>query len=61
MDDAQYPDLVAVAREHDRLVQLVDAREEAAAAAEMHEHILAGVGPLVRRLGGDEADLLRPA
>lgn len=49
-----------VAREHQPLIDAIDARDEATAAQAIEEHILSTVGAVVTRLGGTTDALLTP-
>ena len=59
LDDSGYPDLEEVAREHQPLVDVIEAGDEQAAALLMQDHILSTVGSLVSRLGGSPDELVR--
>ena len=52
------PDLEDVAREHEPLVEAIEAGDEAAAGIAMQEHVMSTVGSLITRLGGSPEDLI---
>lgn len=57
LDDAGYPDLREVAREHEPLVKVIESGDSELAATMMRDHILSTLGSLVARLGGSGDDL----
>lgn len=58
LDDSGYPDLVEVAREHQPLIEVIEAGDENAAAEAMTAHVFANVGDLIERFGGNPDDLV---
>lgn len=60
LDDSAYLDLGEVAREHEPLIDAIEARDEQTAARLMEEHILSTIGTVIHRLGGSTDDLLPP-
>ncbi|WP_307849781.1 FCD domain-containing protein [Qaidamihabitans albus] len=60
LDDSAYQNLDEVAKEHQPLIDAIEARDEAAAARAMDEHILSTIGAVIDRLGGSTERLLTP-
>lgn len=60
LDDSAYFDLEEVAREHQPLIDAIEARDEATAATVMEQHILSTIGAVITRLGGTTDALLTP-
>jgi DNA-binding GntR family transcriptional regulator len=58
MDDAAYENLEDVATEHLPLLEAMRSGDADLAARTMEHHIVATVGPVLERLGGDPGDLL---
>jgi DNA-binding GntR family transcriptional regulator len=58
LDDSGYPDLEEVAREHEPLVEMIEAGDEDGAAKAMPQHVLSTLGSLIERLGGSPSDLI---
>jgi DNA-binding GntR family transcriptional regulator len=58
LDDAAYENLEDVTTEHEALVDALRSGDAEQAAAALHQHIVATVGPVLERLGGDPAELL---
>jgi DNA-binding GntR family transcriptional regulator len=58
IDDAAYERLEDVANEHVPLLEALSSGDGERAARAVHKHIVASVGPVLKRLGGDEQDLL---
>ena len=58
LDDSGYPDLEDVAREHEPLVEAIEAGDEDGAGIAMQEHVMSTVGSLITRLGGSPDDLI---
>jgi DNA-binding GntR family transcriptional regulator len=56
LDDSGYPDLEDVAREHQRLIYMIEAGDENAAAEAMTAHVLANAGYLMERIRGNPDD-----
>jgi DNA-binding GntR family transcriptional regulator len=57
LDDAEYDNIDDIAAEHVSLIEAIRAGDEEQAATVLHEHILATVGPVLARLGGNTDDL----
>lgn len=58
LDDSSYADLHEVAREHEPLVEMIEAGDENGAADAMPAHVLSTLGSLISRLGGSPSDLI---
>ena len=58
LDDSAYENLEDVTAEHEALLEAMRSGDADKAARAMHEHIVATVGPVLERLGGDRAELL---
>lgn len=58
LDDSGYPDLEDVAREHEPLVEAIEAGDEDVAGIAMQQHVMSTVGSLITRLGGSPDDLI---
>jgi DNA-binding GntR family transcriptional regulator len=58
LDDAAYENLEDVTAEHVALLDALRSGDAGAAERAMHQHIVATVGPVLQRLGGDPSELL---
>jgi GntR family transcriptional regulator of gluconate operon len=61
LDDAAYDNLEDITTEHTVLLEALRSGDPEVAAAAIQQHIVSTVGPVLRRLGGDPAELLHAA